>query len=55
MKAEYEKLIDEHDKTLSSLRKLWMNAESDSEKDRFMQGINRGLDDRLRLMRCRDA
>jgi len=55
MKEEYTKLITEHDKTLSSLRTLWMSAESDSEKDRFMQFINRGLDDRLRLMRGRDA
>ena len=55
MKDEYIKLINEHDKTLSSLRDLWVYAVKETEKDKYMESINRGLDDRLRLMRKRDA
>ena len=53
MKHEYEKLIAEHDRTLSMLRKQWMEAEP-KDQTKYMERINAALDERLRLMRLRD-
>jgi hypothetical protein len=54
MKNEYQKLIDEHDKTLGMLRADWLRAEP-AEKGKWIERINAALDERLRLMRLRDA
>lgn len=53
MKHEYAKLIAEHDRTLSMLRKQWMEAES-KDQPKYMERINAALDERLRLMALRD-
>lgn len=53
MKREYEKLIAEHDRTLSMLRNMWMNA-APHQKSEYMERINTAIDERLRLMAKRD-
>lgn len=55
METEYIKLISELDGVLSGLRDLWMNAATDSDKTKWRVRIDEMLDERLRLMRCRDA
>jgi len=54
MRHEYKKLINEHDKTLSMLRKQWMSAEG-QDRNKYQQRIDEALDERLRLMKLRDA
>lgn len=54
MKKEYETLIAEHDKTLSYLRSEWLESLT-KDKDKWMEKINAALDERLRLMKLRDA
>ena len=53
MRHEYQKLIAEHDRTLSMLRKQWMEAEP-KDQPKYMERINAALDERLRLMALRD-
>lgn len=53
MKAEYERLIANHDQTLAMLRQNWMEATPDHKED-WMHRINGALDERLRLMGIRD-
>lgn len=53
MRHEYAKLIAEHDRTLSMLRKQWMEAET-KDQPKYMERINAALDERLRLMALRD-
>lgn len=53
MRHEYEKLIAEHDRTLSMLRKQWMEADP-KDKPKYMERINAALDERLRLLALRD-
>jgi hypothetical protein len=53
MKHEYEKLIAEHDRTLSMLRKQWMEADP-KDQLKYMERINAALDERLRLIALRD-
>lgn len=55
MRAEYEKLIAERDVLLGDLRKQWMEAREPGERRKAMNKINDNLDERSRLMRCRDA
>ena len=54
-KQGYITLIVYHDKTLSSLRELWMDEKEEAQRDRLMRAINEGLDTRLGLMSARDA
>lgn len=54
MRHEYQKLISEHDRTLSMLGKQWMEVEP-KDKPKYMERINSMLDERLRLMDLRDA
>jgi len=53
MKEEYIKLISEHDKLLSTLRKNWTEAKG-VDKTNWMNKINSSLDERIRLMGLRD-
>lgn len=51
----YNTLIAELDKTLSMVRGFWMEARCDTERTQSMKRIDDLLDERLRLMRARDA
>ena len=55
MEQEYIKLIGELDRVLSTLRDFWMNSKTPEEKTTWRIRIDESLDERLRLMRCRDA
>lgn len=55
MENEYIKLIAELDRTLSALRDFWMNAKTPEESAKWRTRINGSLDERLRLMKARDA
>jgi len=39
MKLEYEKLLTEHDRTISMLRKQWMEADP-KDQMKYMERIN---------------
>lgn len=54
MKHEYQKLITEHDKTLSMLRRQWIEA-APADKPKWLARIDAALDERLRLMALRDV
>ena len=54
MREEYERLIAEHDKTLSLLRKQWMEADNAADKTNYYERINAALAERKRLMNLRD-
>lgn len=54
MKPEYDRHIAELDKTLSMIRKGWMDAKP-AEKPKWMDQIDSMLDERLRLMSLRDG
>lgn len=55
IKSDYIELIENQDKTLSSLAALWREETNPQQKDKLMSTINIGLDERLRLMTLRDA
>jgi hypothetical protein len=55
MKAEYIRLIAAQDAVLSTLREFWMDAKTPVERAKHMKRIDTSLDERSRLMRCRDA
>lgn len=55
MKSEYEKLIAERDVLLGDFRKQWMEAKTSEDRSKYMGKINDNLDERARLMRCRDV
>ena len=55
MKAEYERLIAEHDKTLSLLRSQWLGTDNKTDKARYYNLIEDALGERSRLMKLRDA
>jgi len=55
MITEFSELIDELDKTLSSVARLWLDPESFSRKDEIMEAIDKTLDRRLSLMEKRDG
>lgn len=55
MKAEIKKtirLLDEN--LLNPLRKLWLAAETEADKEAWRLRIDRALDTRIRLMHQRD-
>lgn len=55
LRNEYVKLIAERDAMLTDLRTQWLAARSSGERSAAMGKINANLDERSRLMRCRDA
>ena len=55
MQNEYVKLIKELDKTLSMVRALWLESKTPDEKAKWRGRIDDLLDERLRLMKSRDA
>lgn len=55
MESEYIKLIAELDKLLSTLRKFWLEAKTPEDISKWYVRINESLDERLRLMKRRDA
>lgn len=55
MQNEYVKLIKELDKTLSMVRALWLESKTPDEKAKWRVRIDELLDERLRLMKSRDA
>ncbi len=55
MHSEYLKLIVELDRVLSMLRCLWLEAASEADRSKWRVRLDQSLDERLRLMRCRDA
>lgn len=55
MQNEYVKLIKELDKTLSMVRALWMESKTPDERGKWRGRIDELLDERLRLMKSRDA
>jgi hypothetical protein len=55
MHDHYTSLIDELDKTLALVRGFWVESISDHERKKNMERINQLLDERLRLMKGRDA
>ena len=55
MQNEYVKLIKELDKTLSMVRALWMESKTPDERGKWRGRIDDLLDERMRLMKSRDA
>lgn len=55
MRSEYIRLIAEVDSVLSTIRGLWIDATTLAERERWRTRLDQLLDERLRLMRCRDA
>lgn len=55
MQNEYVKLIKELDKTLSIIRALLLESKTPDEKAQWRGRIDELLDERLRLMKSRDA
>jgi hypothetical protein len=55
MKEEYIRLILEQDKVISAMRMLWGEARDAAEKAKWRVQIDHALDERMRLMRARDA
>lgn len=54
MKEDYPSWIKEQDEILADLRLEWKAAKEES-KDKWMNRINRALDQRLRIMKLRDS
>lgn len=52
---QYIKDIQHVDETLTSLKVLWTSEPDPAKKEKLLGCINRGLDDRLKLMKLRDA
>lgn len=55
MEHEYIKLITELDRVISSIRTLWMEAKTSEEKTKWRVRLDELLDERLRMMKARDA
>lgn len=55
MKDSYIKLISEVDSALSLVRAYWIDAKDAPEKNKWRVRIDELLDERIRLMRSRDA
>ncbi len=54
-KNSYVYLIDELDKSLNALRILLMTARDSVEKNKIKNAIDAALDERLQMMKARDA
>lgn len=55
MTSHYTTLIAELDKTLDMVRAFWLESRDDIEKGKNTKRLNELLDERLRLMKARDA
>ena len=55
MEQEYTNLITELDHVLSSIRTVWMEAKTPEEKAKWHVRLDELLDERMRLMKARDA
>ncbi len=55
MRSEYIKLIASVDKLLHEYRTLWLGSRGPQEGNKWMNKINEHLDERIGLMKCRDA
>ena len=55
LRSEYVRLIEETDKVLSAKRGLWLTATTPEDRLKWKVGLNETLDERVRLMKCRDA
>lgn len=56
MHKEYVNLISELDKIIEGVRQLWIEAKEQSpDKNKWRVRIDELLDERMRLMRARDA
>ncbi len=53
--ANYLTLIADFDKTIGMVRTMWMEAKDDAERAKMKTRLNELLDERLNLMRGRDA
>lgn len=53
--SSYIHLIAEVDKTLDMVRAFWIESRDDGEKRKNQKRIDELLDERMRLMRARDA
>lgn len=52
----HAKTIEELDRVLiSTLRNLWVEARDPKEKEKWRKSLDDALDERLRLMKSRDA
>ena len=55
MRSEYIRLIAEVDSVPSTILGLWLDATTLAERERWRTRLDQLLDERLRLIRCRDA
>lgn len=55
MRSEYIKLIASVDKLLHEYRTLWLESKDGKDTVKWMNKINEHLDERIGLMKCRDA
>lgn len=55
MEQEYIKLIGELDRVLSTIRTLWIEAKAPTDLTKWRVRLDELLDERIRLMNCRDA
>jgi hypothetical protein len=55
MNQEYVNLIKQLDGVLSTLHEFYMNSKTKEDKAKWRIRIDESLDERLRLMKCRDA
>lgn len=55
LSTTYIDLIAEVDKTIDMVRPFWLEARDEGEKRKNLNRINELLDQRLSLMRARDA
>lgn len=53
--THYVELIAELDKTIALVRGFWIESTGDNERKKNLERLNQLLDERLRLMRGRDA
>jgi len=53
--AEYVRLIAELDKVIAGKRTLLLNATTPDDRVKWKNGIDDSLDERIRLMKRRDA
>jgi hypothetical protein len=51
----YTRLIAEFDRVLSMLRTLWLEAETPAVREKWRSRLDQSLDERLLLMRRREA
>lgn len=55
MHAQYLKLLSDLDKILGQIRLMWIEARNPSDRENWRVRLDQLLDQRLELMRARDA